>query len=220
MANDFLRGPEVDFADEDVLAVVYEACVQADSRVFGLLTEHRGALNLIYGAPVVDARIEDAADRTLQHGLTYRSEALVAEAKAAVAEHLPRRAKAFEARADLAVAKRTDDAGLAFKAAKRLVNANGNAAADNHEMALELASAFANQPKAMELAARMAGSAAKSAPTFEHLFTYARLLHETGRARPARRQAEAARATLLEGADPRHAVMVDDLLRLIDASDS
>ena len=215
VANAFLRGEGLDFGDADVLAVVYEACVQADSRVFALLIEHRAALNRAYSVEQVDARIEDACDRTLQHGLTYRSEALVAEAKAAVAEHLPRRARAFEAMADLAVAKRTGDSGLAFKAAKKLVNANGNRPADNHEMAIELAAAFADQPKAMQLATRMAGTAAKGAPTFEHLFTYARLLHATGKVNPARKQAEAARATLLEGADPRHAALIDTLLREI-----
>lgn len=215
IANEFLRGDGVDFADEHVLAVVYNACVQADSRVFGLLIEHRAALNGLYGAAEVDARIEDAADRTLQHGLTYRSELLVADAKAAVAEHLPRRAKAFEASADLAVAKRTKDSGLAYKAAKKLVSANGNRAADNHEMAIELAATFPDQPKTLQLASKMAGSAAKQAPTFEHLFTYARLLNATGRTKPARKQAEAARAKLMEGADPRHLVMIEELLQQI-----
>ena len=215
VANEFLRTDGLDFADEDVLAVVYNACVQADSRVFALLIEHRGALDKLYGADKVDARIEDAADRTLQNGLTYRSEALVAEAKAAVAEHLPRRAKAFEASADLAVAKRNKDSGMAYKAAKQLIRANGNRAADNHEMAIELAATFPDQPKTLQLAAKMAGTAAKSAPSFEHLFTYARLLNETGRERPARKQAEAARERLIEGADPRHAVMIEELLRQI-----
>lgn len=213
VANDFLRGEGVDFADEDVLAVVYNACVQADSRVFDLLIEHRAALNARYGQAEIDARIEDAADRTLQHGLTYRSEALVADAKAAVAGHLPRRAKAFEASADLAVAKRSKDAGLAYKSAKSLIRANGNRAADNHEMAIELAATFPNQPKTLQLASKMAGSAAKQAPTFEHLFTYARLLHETGRTKPARKQAKAARAKLVEHADPRHTAMIEELLQ-------
>ena len=217
IANEFLRGPDVDFADDDVLAVVYNACVQADSRVFGLLTEHRAALNRLYGQAEVDARIEDAADRTLQNGLTYRSEALVAEAKTAVAEHLPRRARAFEANADLAVAKRNKDSGLAYKAAKRLISANGNRAADNHEMAIELAATFPDQPKTLALATKMAGTAAKAQPSFEHLFTYARLLNATGRTRPARKQAEAARAKLTEGADPRHAVMIDELLQQIQS---
>ena len=215
VANDFLRGAGVDFGDEDVLAVVYEACVQADSRVFALFVEHRGALNAAFTPARVDARLEDACDMTLQHGLTYRSEALVAEAKAAMAAHLPHRAGAFDAMADLAVAKRSGDSGLAFRAAKKLVEANGNRPSDNHEMALELAAAFADQPKAMQLATRMAGTAAKAAPTFEHLFTHARLLNATGKAKQARRQAEAARATLLEDADPRHAVMIDTLLREI-----
>ena len=215
VANEFLRADGLDFADEDVLAVVYNACVQADSRVFSLLIEHRAALNKLYGAKTVDARIEDAADRTLQNGLTYRSEALVAEAKAAVAEHLPRRGKAFEAAADLAVAKRSRDAGLAYKAAKKLISANGNRAADNHEMAIELAATFPDQPKTLALASKMAGTAAKQAPSFEHLFTYARLLNLTGRTKPARKQAEAAQAKLLGGADPRHAAMIEELLREI-----
>lgn len=215
VANDFLRGG-VDFADEDVLAVVYEACVQADSRVFELLIEHRGAIERQYGAQVVAERIEDACDRTLQQGLTFRSEALVAEAKAAVAAHLPRRANAFDARADLAVAKRNGDAGMAYKAAKKLVNADGNSPAANHEMALELGQTFADQPKALELAARMAGSAAKRDPSFEHLFTYARLLAATGKTRQATAQAKRAQETIAPSDDPRHAVMVTDLLRQLE----
>ncbi len=215
VANDFLRGDDIDYTDADVIAVLYEGCVQADSRVFALLTENRAAVEKVYGAKAVAERIEDACDRTLQQGLTFRSDQLVADAKAAMATNLPRRADAFEARADFAVAKRNNDAVLASKAAKKLVTADGNTAAANHEMALELARTFANQAKTLELAAKMAATAAKGQPSFEHLFTYARLLAATGKTKQAIQQAKRAQATLLENADPRHAALVSELLQLI-----
>ncbi len=215
VANDFLRG-DVDYKDAAVIEVIYEACVQADSRVFELLIEHRGAVEKVYGAKAVAERIEDACDRTLQQGLTFRSEQLVADAKAAMEAHLPSRAKSFDARADLAVAKRSGDAGLAYKAAKKLVNADGNTPAANHEMALELSRTFLNNPKAVELAAKMAGSAAKGDPSFEHLFTYARLLAAIGKTKPAIAQAKRAQAKLAESSDPRHAAMVTELLQQIE----
>ena len=212
VANEFLRERAGDHADADVQAVIYEGAVQVDSRVFGFFVEQRAALEATYGKTAVAERIEAAAERTLANGLTYDSDKLVAEAKAAMAEHVPARAKAFDAKADLEVAKRRRDSGLAYKAARKVVLADGNTAAANHAMAVELSRYFADQPKAMQLASKMAGTAAKADPSFDHLFTYASLLGITGKAKKARAQAERAAQQLGEGDDPRRAAMVQELL--------
>ena len=215
IANDFLRG-DVDFGNDDVIAVIYEACVQADSRVFAILTEQRKSVERVYGAPAVDTRIAEACTRTLHNGLTYRSDALVAEAKAAMEQHLPSRAKAFDAQADLAVAKRNNDAGLAYKAAKKVVLADGNSAAANYEMAVDLARSFADQPDALSLAAKMAGTAAKAEPNFEHLYTHARLLAATGKSKQAKAQVERARDSMGQQVDARRAALVTELLQQLE----
>lgn len=211
VANEYLR-ERTDYDHPDVRAVIFAAATQADSRVFDLLIEQRAALEAALGAAVVADRIERACEATALKGIAYDSEALLAEAKAAVAEHLPSRTRTFEATADLALAKKRGDSGLAYKAAKRVVLAEGNSAGANHAMAVELRRYFPDQPKAMELAARMAGTAAKVEPTFNHLFTYAELLAAQGKARKAVAQAELARAGIAEGDDPRRAAMVEELL--------
>ncbi len=68
----------------------------------------------------------------------------------------------------------------------------------------------------MELAAKMAGTAAKGEPSFEHLFTYARLLAATGKTKQAKSQAERARKAIGESADPRRAAMVAELMQQIE----
>ena len=211
VANEFLRENREHGAKE-IQAIIYEGTVQADSRVFAFFIEQRSALESTYGAAAVAKRIEAACERTMNNALTYDSDALMAEAKTAMEEHLPRRAKAFDAKADLALAKRRKDSGLAYKAARKVVLADGNSAAANHAMAVELMRYFPDQPKAMEMATKMAGSAAKGEPSFDHYFTYAQLLGATGKARKARSQAEAARKLLGDGADPRRTAMVEELL--------
>ncbi len=215
IANDFLRDNK-DYGNDDVIAVIYEACVQADSRVFVLLTEQRKAVERVYGAPAVATRIEEACRRTLNNGLTYRSDALVAEAKTAMEAHLPSRAKAFDAQADLAIAKDRKDAGLAYKAAKKVVLADGNSAAANYEMAVDLSRTFGDQPEAMELATKLAATAAKSEPNFDHLYTYARLLAATGKNKQAKAQIERAREVIGTEADPRRAALVTELLQQLE----
>ena len=212
IANEFLRERAAEHATPAIQAVIYEAAVQVDSRVFGFFLEQREALEATFGAAAVAERIEAAAARTLRNGLTYNSDKLVEQAKAAVAEHVPARAKAFAAHADLAVAKERRDAGLAHKAARKVVLAEGNTAAANHAMANELYRYFPKQPKALELATRMAGTAAKAEPSFDHAFTYATLLAAQGKDRKARAQAEAARALIGEGDDPRRVAMVQELI--------
>ena len=211
VANEFLR-ENTDYTNGDVQAVIFEGTRQADSRVFKLFIEQRKALEATYGSAAVAERIEAACEVTMKNALTYKSDNLMAEANAAMAEHLPAKAKSFTAKADLAKAKNTKDSGLAFKAAKKVVLANGNTPTANHAMAVELSSYFADQPKAMALAAKMAGTAAKGDPSFDHLFTYAQLLAATGKGKKAKSQAERAMQKLGENDDPRRAAMVTELM--------
>jgi len=211
VANEFLR-ENTDYTNGDVQAVIFEGTRQADSRVFKLFIEQRKALEATYGSAAVAERIEAACEVTMKNALTYKSDNLMAEANAAMTEHLPAKAKSFTAKADLAKAKNTKDSGLAFKAAKKVVLANGNTPTANHAMAVELSSYFADQPKAMALAAKMAGTAAKGDPSFDHLFTYAQLLAATGKGKKAKSQAERAMQKLGENDDPRRAAMVTELM--------
>ena len=211
IANDFLR-QRTDHDDPDVQAVVFAAATQADSRIFDLLIERRGALEAAYGAAAVADRIEAACRATALKGIAYDSDPLVADAKATIDAHLPSRARAFEATIDLAVAKKRDDPGMAYKAARRVVTAEGNSAAANHAMAVELRRYFPDAPKAMGLAARMAGTAAKVEPNFDHLFTYAELLAAEGKTRKALAQVEMALEGLGADDDPRREAMARELI--------
>lgn len=211
VANEFLRDNK-DHANADVQAVIFESMLQVDSRIFELFIEQRAGLESAFGKDAVNNRIEMAAERTMENGLTYNSEKLVLEAKEAMVKYLPTRAKAFDAKADMAIAKRKKDSGLAYKAARKVVIAAGNTPAANYEMAVELNRYFASQPKAMELAVKMAGVAAKGEPNFDHLYTYASLLADQGKGKKAIAQAERAAKLLTESDDPRRAVMVTELL--------
>ena len=211
VANEFLRDNK-DHANADVQAVIFESMLQVDSRIFELFIEQRAGLESAFGKDAVANRIEKAAEQTMENGLTYNAEKLIVEAKEAMLKHVPSRAKAFDAKADMAIAKRKKDSGLAYKAARKVVIAAGNTPAANYEMAIELNRYFASQPKAMELAVKMAGVAAKSEPNFDHLYTYASLLAEQGKDKKAIVQAERAAKLLTESDDPRRAVMVTELL--------
>ena len=212
VTNEFLRD-NTEHGTPEVQAIIFEGTRQIDSRVFKIFIEQRAALEATYGAQAVRDRIALAAERTMESALRYDSDALMQEAKSAVEQHLPSHLRTFDAKADLAVAKNRKDAGLAYKAAKKVVLADGNSPAANHQMAVELYRYFPDQPKAMALATKMAGTAAKGNPSFDNLFTYAQLLAATDKDKKARAQAEAAMRKL-EGdeSDSRRAAMVDQLL--------
>ena len=211
IANDFLR-QRADHDDPGVKAVIFEAATQCDSRIFDLLVEQRAALEATHGPAAVADRIEAACRATALKGIAYDSDHLVADAQAAIDAHLPSRARAFEATADLALAKKRDDPGLAYKAARRVVAAAGGSAAANHAMAVELRRYFPDAPKALGLAARMAGTAAKAEPKFDHLYTYAELLAGEGKTRKALAQVELALAGLAADDDPRREAMARELI--------
>ena len=213
VVNDYLR-QHPSTSDSLTLDIVFEGMQQTDSRVFERFIAEREALDQRFGRDAVDAHLEAAAHRTLERALTYRSETLFEEAKSVVSEHLPARGKGFAAQANLALAKQRKDPALAYKAARQAVEADGGSAADHHRMAVDLLRYFPNAPKALGMATRLAGKAAKLDASFEHLFTHAELLAQTGKARKARTQAAAARDALTERGQPdaQRMAMINDLI--------
>lgn len=211
IANQFLRENK-DFQDTTVLKVVYESTVQSDSRIFDLFIEQKDALVSLYGAQAVEDKIEQASLATLKNALTFESDQLLLDSKNVVKNHLNTKYRAFEARADFEMAKVKKDAGLAFKAAKKIVNSSEDPVDANFTIANELYQYYPNQPKALALARKMAGKAAKAQPTFDHLYVFANLLSKEGKTRKALKQAKRAEKSLSSKDDPRKVAMIKDLI--------
>ncbi|MBK8041565.1 MAG: thioredoxin family protein [Haliscomenobacter sp.] len=94
IVNDYLRSVS-DFTSEINLKIIYEAALEADSRVFDLLVQYQKELAALYSADQIASRIFNACLKTALKGLTMHSDELVEDAKEKMKAHLPDRAKAF-----------------------------------------------------------------------------------------------------------------------------
>ena len=164
IANDFLRG-QTDLTTEANLKIIYEATLEADTRVFELLTRHRKEMNSLHGEEKVDTRIYDACLRSARKAMEMNTPGLREEVEAKMKEYLPLRARAFTSRMDMEQALRTKDSKAYLKAVQTFVKEAG---AEPSYLLKSMATEVADQPilegQGTEYAARLLRKAAENTP--------------------------------------------------------
>ncbi len=185
ISNEYLRSQK-DLTTEFNLRFIYEAAVEADSRIFGLLVKHKKEIGILVGLQALRDRFLYACENTAQKATEFKSEELLDEAKAKMKENYPEKAPAFAARADLAFYKATRDAKNFSKACgdyvKTVVNGNPR---ELNKLAAEIKTNFENDGNCMKLAERYAKEAAEKAADFAYYLTYAEILQQNGKKKQA-----------------------------------
>ena len=164
IANDFLRG-QSDLSTEANLKIIFEATLEADTRVFEWLTRYRKEMNNLYGEEKVNDRIYDACLRTARKALEMNTPDLREEVERKMGEFLPLRARAFASRMDMEQALRTKDTKAYLKAVQIFAKEGG---AEPSHLLKSIAMEVAGQPGLNEqgtgYAARLLRMAAENTP--------------------------------------------------------
>jgi thiol-disulfide isomerase/thioredoxin len=190
VTNDFLRDTE-NFDNPFVRSIILEGTTEADSRIFDLLIEHRKAIEKQEGSVVVQQKIEQAIQRTLEKGIEFQVPELVEEAKTLMSKHASERAQDFGYRADVSYAFATGDIEGYRKAVE--VYAKKSLAKEPEKLyalVVEVNSAFPKDKGCRQLAEKLAKDLCKKSDNFEHHFTYARILADNGKKKEALDAAE------------------------------
>ncbi|MEM6724638.1 MAG: thioredoxin domain-containing protein [Bacteroidota bacterium] len=100
VANEYLRTQE-ELTSEKNLRFIHANAIEADSRIFSLMTEHEKAIVGLVGQEAYNKQIGFAAWNTVLKAIEYESDFLLEDAKTAFKEYYPAEAKAFSLQADM-----------------------------------------------------------------------------------------------------------------------
>lgn len=181
IANEYLHSQD-DLTTDFNLQFIYEAVVEADSRIFNLLIKNRAAIEQLTSKEAVDQKIHEACKATAKKALEFEFVDLHEEAKAKMKANCPEHAKAFIYDADLNYYRSTKDAKNYVKTCNDYVKKEvKDNAKELNTLAKDLKISFAKDTKAMKLAEKLAGKAAKNGGLYEYYYTYAEILMLNGK---------------------------------------
>ncbi len=186
VTNDYLNSQE-DLTTDFNLRFILEGAVEADSRVFDLLLKYQDKIVAITSRETVDNKVERACKSTLSKAIEFKSEPLLAEAKAKMNEANKSRASAFALDADMSYYKAVKDAGKFLNAAKKFQKSEvGNNALKLHELTVSLIRAFPEDKKVIAQAGKWAKKAAETGGLADYWMTLAGVYKMQGDKKKAR----------------------------------
>ncbi|MFZ1704523.1 MAG: thioredoxin family protein [Saprospiraceae bacterium] len=95
ISNDYLSSnPEI--TEEQKLLFIFEAVVEADSRLFTLLTDEKAKILPLVGQDSYDQKIKKACETTVEKAIQFEVPSLVDEAVQKMKENVPSSSEAFE----------------------------------------------------------------------------------------------------------------------------
>ena len=202
ISNEYLRS-QTDLTTEFNLRFILEAAIEADSRIFGLLSKHQKQIGMLEGLQAVRDRIELACENTAKKAAEFKNAELLEEAKAKMKANYPETAARFAAKADLNYFKTTHDAKGYLKACAAYEKevARGNPK-DLHKLATDILTYFSDDEKSMKVAEKYAKDAAEKGKTYEYYLAYAEILHKNGKKKQAVQAAQEALALAKAASDP------------------
>jgi thiol-disulfide isomerase/thioredoxin len=193
IANEYLRN-QADLTTEQNLRFILEAAVEADSRIFGLLIEHRDAIEALEGPEAVYRKIEKACANTLDKAVEFQTELLLEEAKSKMAEyHSKDVAQRFAVEADVAYYLQSGDPEALTAAYRKWTKELGKERpVELVKAAKELSERYANHEGCQKEAIRMVETALKVEEDYRYYYAYAQILARAGEQKDAVKAAEKA----------------------------
>ena len=181
ISNEYLNSQD-DLTSDFNLKFIYESTVEADSRIFDLMIQHRSAIEAKESKEAVQQKIAAACKQTSKKALEFDSEFLHKEAKAKMKAHCSEHSDLFAYEADMNYFRAKKDAKNYVKVcntyAKKAVKNN---AKELHNLSKDLKVSFAKNKDAMKLAEKLAKKAAENGGVYEYYYTYAEVLLLNGK---------------------------------------
>ena len=211
VVNDYLL--KADMANPLTLKIIFEGTTQADSKVFDLLIKKKKDIIALYNEQKVNARIEDAIEKTANNAAEFKSPELHKEAKDMMKTYFPDKATAFALEADMKFYKSAGDVKNYCKACESFIKKEGKSNASVlYNTAKQMIDAFPADKNILTDASKYLKTAAENGGLCEYYFLYAKTLHLTGKKSDALTNAEKALKIAKETAMP----MVPVVQNLID----
>lgn len=181
ITNDYLRSQDR-LTTEENLKIIFQGAVEADSRIFGLLIEHRKPIEDIFSKQLVEERILQACEATSYKAIEYRSERLLEEAIDKAMKHASVYGKTFAAQAKMRYYKDVKDPKAYLDACDDYVKTLEKEDRQTHFLlAAELAKMFSSDDKAMKLAEKLAKHAADGSDNYSYYLNYSSILLFNGK---------------------------------------
>ena len=201
VVNHFLL--KADMTNAATLKIVFEGTTQSDSKVFDLLIKNKQQIVPLYSEQQVNARIEDAIQKTADNALEFKSADLHKEAKDKMKTYFPAKANAFAVEADMKFFKASGDVKNYCKACESFVKKEGKSNANVlYSTAKQMIDAFPTDKDILSNAAKYLKVAAENGGLCEYYFLYAKTLHLSGKKSDALTNAEKALKMAKETAMP------------------
>jgi len=193
ITNDYLN-TQSDFSTPLNLRFILEGAVEADSRVFDLLLEHRTKIAALEGKEAVATRISLACQNTVKKAVEFRSERLLEEAKSKMAAGFPERAAEFAVESDMNFYATTNDVKNYLKTVQDFQKKEiKNNAARLNDLAVKMLRAFPKEQQVLKQAEKWAKTAAENGGLPDYYMTLAEVYKRQGEHEKAREAAENAR---------------------------
>ena len=191
VVNDYLL--KADMADASTLKIIYAGTSQADSRVFDLLVKNKSQIVALFSEQQVNARMEDAIQKTADIAVEFKSEDLHKEAKDKMKTYFPDKANAFAVEADMTFYKTIGDVKSYCKACETFVKKEAKSNANLlYNTAKQMIDAFPADKNVLSDASKYLKTAAENGGLCEYYYLYAKTLHLTGKKSDALSNAEKA----------------------------
>jgi thiol-disulfide isomerase/thioredoxin len=192
ITNEYLK-TQTDLTSEFNLRFILEGAVEADSRVFDLLLQHRDKIAALAGESAVNTKLEQACKNSLKKAIEFKNTALLEEVKAKIKKARPEIAEKFSANAEMEYYKATDDPKKFLKAAtayqKNTVKKNPALLDD---LVANLLRAYPNDAKVLATAEKWAKMAAENGEKAEYYMSWANVCKRRGDKLKAKSLAEKA----------------------------
>lgn len=181
ISNDYLDSQE-NLSSDFNLKFIFESTVEADSRIFDLLIEHRSAIEEKESKKAVLTKIQEACKQTSKKALEFESETLHEEAKAKMKAHAPDEADIFAAKVDMFFFKAKKDIKNYLKACDDYAKEAGkNDPKQLNYLAREISGSFPEDKDAMKQAEKFSKKASQKGDSYEYYITYAEVLLANGK---------------------------------------
>lgn len=216
VANEYLK-TQKDLSTDFNRLFILEATMEADSRIFNLLLEHRKGIEQLTSKEEVAEKISKACQNTVKKAIEFQSTELLAEAQAKLTESLPEKGEALALEAEMMYYLELKDAEKYIAAAKTFVKKEaGKDGKKLGRIAAAIAIDFALEEKAMKAAEGFAKDAVKLDPGRTNYLVLAKVLHLNGKSDEALKAADKAMELAKEegGIAPRQTEMYIQQLKM------
>lgn len=181
IANDYLK-TQNDLTTPENLRFLLEAAVQADSRIFTMMEEHKSALIKLVGKESYEEHVEKACIKTVQRAIDYETPSLIADAEAAMKRNIPDKAQAFSTKSHMEYAREMNDEEVYLKNTKVYYKKYAQESPKlMSTLAKEIMEEFPSNKELMGIAEKSAAGALDKDESLTNYYVYATVMHRNGK---------------------------------------